>query len=182
MVLGYGWGRLQPVSARRVIAVAAFSSLLGASLACGNGKKSRPSVRRSAPTPERVVVARKPNPEPQPVAPPAPVRAPVPARAPDEDPRPRAASFRVEGVAEDDVLNIRSQPDANARVLGAIPPQESHVEGMGAPTTVARSTWQRVRYGGVTGWVNARFLRANAGGVESGNKGSRRRAKDEGEP
>lgn len=186
MVLSYGRGRLDRVCARRVITAAALSSLLGASLACGGAKKPRPPVRRSAPSTERVVA---PTADPEPVA--APVTAPVTARAADEDTRPRAAWFRVEGVAEDDVLNIRSQPDASSRVLGSIPPQEGYVEGLGAPTTVARSTWQRVHYAGVTGWVNARFLRANVGAppshevtgaVESGKPGGRRRPKDKGEP
>jgi hypothetical protein len=185
MVVSYGRGRLDAACARRLIAAAALSSLLGGSLACGDAKKLRP-VRRSSPSTEPVVapmVARAANTEPV-VVPPA-------ARPADEDNRPPAASFRVEGVAADDVLNIRSKPDANSRVLGSIPPQERRVEGLGAPTTVARSTWQRVRYAGVTGWVNARFLRANVAGppsheatgvVESGNLGGWRRVKDKAEP
>jgi len=169
-----------------LIAAAALSSLLGASLACRDAKKSRPPIRRSAISMEPVVA-----PEPARVADPEPVVAPKPARSADEDTRARAASFRVEGVAADDVLNIRSQPDANSRVLGSIPPQERDVEGLGAPSTVARSTWQRVRYAGITGWVNARFLRANVGGspsreatgaVESGNPMGRRRVQGKGEP
>jgi hypothetical protein len=169
-----------------LIAAAALSSLLGASLACRDAKKSRPRIRRSEPSMEPAVA-----PVPTRAAEAEPVVAPVPARAADEDNKPRAASFRVEGVAADDVLNIRSQPDASSRILGSIPPQESHVEGLGAPSTGARSTWQRVRYAGVTGWVNARFLRANVGGppshevtgaVESGNPMGWRRVKGKGEP
>ena len=145
--------------ARRLIAAVALSSLLGASLACRDAKKRRQPIRRSDPSTESVVM-----PVPARAADPEPVAAPVPARAADEDDRARAASFRVEGVAADDVLNIRAQPDASSRILGSIPPGERHVDGLGAPSTVARSTWQRVRYGSVTGWVNARFLRANVGG------------------
>jgi hypothetical protein len=188
-----GW-RLDFVFARRLIAAAALSSLLGGALACGDAKKSRRTIRRNETTEPAVVPepvrAREPvrAPDPEPVAPPAPAR--VPARAADENDGARVASFRVEGVAADDVLNIRSQPDANSRVLSSIPPQEKHVEGLGAPSTVARSTWQRVRYAGVTGWVNARFLRANigsppshevSGAVEPRNPTGSRRAKDKGE-
>jgi uncharacterized protein YgiM (DUF1202 family) len=89
-----------------------------------------------------------------------PIEAPVATRAADEDSSARGKWFRVDGVAADDVLNIRSKPDAKASVLGSIPPAEEHVEGVGAPNTVGRGTWQRVRYAGVVGWVNARFLTA----------------------
>jgi uncharacterized membrane protein len=67
-------------------------------------------------------------------------------------------------VAADDVLNMRSGPDAGAPVRGGIPPWTTHVEGVGAPATVGAAAWQRVRYAGVTGWVNARFLALNPGG------------------
>jgi len=74
------------------------------------------------------------------------------------------ASFRVSGVAADDVLNLRSEPDAEAPLRGGIPAWTTHVEGVGEPTTVGAAVWQRVQYAGVTGWVNARFLARNPDG------------------
>ena len=167
---------------RRAIAAAVLSSLLGALLACGDAKEPRRSagVRveplapggdedRTEPPAKRAPVERAPvERAPVKVRPTTPrtppVDAPVAARAADENKGARARSFRVEGVAADDALNIRSKPDARSAVLGSIPPGAADVEGLGAPNTVAKATWQRVRYAGVVGWVNARFLKANAGG------------------
>ena len=63
-------------------------------------------------------------------------------------------TYRVVNVEEDDVLNIRTAPAGDARVVGAIPPN-----GRGVQLVGACRTWCPVRYNGVTGWVNGRFLR-----------------------
>lgn len=104
----------------------------------------------------------------------APVAAPRPeAQAEPADETEGASandgstSYRVDGVAADDVLNIRVDPDAESASSGTIPPAAKHVEGLGAPKKVGATTWQRIRYGGAVGWVNARFLKANTGGVPS---------------
>jgi uncharacterized membrane protein len=93
---------------------------------------------------------------PKPSEPPAsaPSKPAAPARASAGSP----AFFRVQGVASDDVLNIRSNPDSGSRLLGTIPAGASAVEGIGAPTVAGSARWQRVRHGGTIGWVNARFL------------------------
>lgn len=72
------------------------------------------------------------------------------------------SSFRVDGVGAGDILNMRRGPDAASALVGAIPPGVTHVEGLGSPSTVGPSTWQRVRYAGAVGWVNARFLKPDA--------------------
>jgi len=72
--------------------------------------------------------------------------------------------FRVQDVAGDDVLNIRSNPDSSSLLLGTIPAGARHVEGIGAPRVAGAARWQRVRHGGTIGWVNARFLSADAAG------------------
>jgi uncharacterized membrane protein len=92
---------------------------------------------------------------------PAPAQPPA-ARAPAEQPAPQADSFSVVGVVPGDVLNLRSAPDASSALLGSIPPG-TEVIGVGTPTHVEQTTWQRVSYGGTVGWVNARFLKSNAG-------------------
>lgn len=67
-------------------------------------------------------------------------------------------SFRVDGVAAGDVLNMRRGPDAASSLVGAIPPGVRNVQGLGVPSSAGSSAWQRVRYAGAVGWVNARFL------------------------
>jgi uncharacterized membrane protein len=89
--------------------------------------------------------------------------APPPARQAADPPAPGSNSFSVVGVAADDVLNVRSAPDASSSIMGSIPPGTDHVIGVGTPTQVGQTVWQRVSYGGMMGWVNARFLTSAAG-------------------
>ena len=98
-------------------------------------------------------------------APPVPLGpAQPPAATPRaEQPAPEATSFSVVGVAEGDVLNMRSAPDPSSALVGSIPPGTTDVTGVGPPTPVEQTTWQRVSYGGIVGWVNTRFLKSNAG-------------------
>jgi uncharacterized membrane protein len=88
----------------------------------------------------------------------------APATAAPKPPEPAATEptavtrFRVQGVAADDVLNIRSNPDSSSSLLGTIPAGATQLEGIGAPSVAGSTRWQRVRHGGTVGWVNARFL------------------------
>jgi uncharacterized membrane protein len=82
----------------------------------------------------------------------------------------RVVSFRVDGVPSDDVLNIRSSPDAASALVGAIPAGTANVDGLGMPSVVGQTTWQRVRHGDAVGWVNARFLKPNAGEAAPASK------------
>jgi uncharacterized membrane protein len=106
---------------------------------------------------------------PKPSEPPAsaPSRPAAPAPASDGAP----AFFRVQGVASDDVLNIRSNPDSGSLLLGTIPAGASSVEGIGAPTVAGSARWQRVRHGGTIGWVNARFLSRDEAAGHGGSPG-----------
>lgn len=63
-------------------------------------------------------------------------------------------TYRVVHVENGDVLNIRTAPLGNARVVGEIPPNGRGVELVGDCRT-----WCPVRYNGVTGWVAGRYLR-----------------------
>lgn len=94
----------------------------------------------------------------------------APASPPSAAPPPAPASaagsvtfFRVQGVAADDALNIRSRPDSSSPSLGTIPAGARAVEGIGAPSVAGAARWQRVRHGGAVGWVNARFLSPDEG-------------------
>jgi len=79
----------------------------------------------------------------------APVLLRLPASAQDA-----VRTYRVVHVHDDDVLNIRTAPSGDARIVGAIPPNGRGVELIGD----CRS-WCPVRYNGMSGWVSGRYLR-----------------------
>lgn len=82
--------------------------------------------------------------------------------------------FRVTGVAANDVLNVRAAPDAGAARLGEIPPNADGIRSLGCQGGLSFAEWQqateaeraaalhtrwcRVAFGGVEGWVAARYL------------------------
>jgi len=82
--------------------------------------------------------------------------------------------FRVTGVAADDVLNIRLEPDPGAPKIGEIPPNGDGIRNLGCQgglsfaewqaatpeqrAAAQRARWCRIAYGGVQGWVAGRFL------------------------
>jgi len=87
--------------------------------------------------------------------------------------------FRVVGVASNDVLNIRSEPNASAPKIGSIPPGADGVRNLGCEggmsfaewevatpaerEAAAHNRWCRIVYGGVEGWVAGRFLDEGSG-------------------
>lgn len=126
------------------------------SLACQTAEPAKPGgaaggarAPASSPAP-----AAAPPPQTPPVAPPVTTPSTPSAASADGS----LAFFQVRGVAPDDTLNIRSQPDSNAPSLGTIAAGTTRVEGIGAATLVGSARWQRVRHAGSIGWVNARFL------------------------
>ncbi len=66
---------------------------------------------------------------------------------------------QVVGVAENDSLNIRSQPDAGAEIVGTLPPN-SFIDVL---DTSPNGGWALVSADFTTGWVSARFLRIAEG-------------------
>ncbi len=84
--------------------------------------------------------------------------------------------FKVNGVASNDVLNIRSKADPHAKKLGEIPPGADCVKNLGckggltmseftdlskkeqAAILRKRPRWCHVEYNGIKGWVSARYL------------------------
>jgi len=84
--------------------------------------------------------------------------------------------YRVVGVAEGDVLNIRAEPGAAAEKIGEIPAGASCVRNLGCQgglsfeefTSLSESEkaerlkqnprWCRIEHQGVTGWVAGRYL------------------------
>ena len=82
--------------------------------------------------------------------------------------------FMVRGVASDDVLNIRQEPNAQSQKLGEIPHDGNGIQNLGCEGGLSYGEWQeasqaereaaekrrwcRIAYNGVEGWVAARFL------------------------
>ncbi len=64
------------------------------------------------------------------------------------------ASFRVAGVEDDDMLNVRSGPSELYPPVGELPPEGRGVKIVGP----CRADWCPIRYGSVSGWVNRSFL------------------------
>lgn len=63
--------------------------------------------------------------------------------------------FDVTGVAQNDVLNIRSAPNAQAVILGTLAPDAHNIEVVGFDET---GRWAQVNAGPVSGWASARYL------------------------
>ncbi len=101
----------------------------------------------------------------------APVaQAPAPLMQTDL-PQIATASYRVTGVAADDVLNVRSGPGVENTIVGMLPPNASGITPTGQSAQAADGgTWWQIAnpvLPGGTGWVNAQFLAADAAPVPS---------------
>lgn len=70
------------------------------------------------------------------------------------------ALYDVQGVAEDDVLNIRAEPSAGASIVGQLAHDAEAVEVI-RPNP--RQTWGLVNHGEGTGWVSLSYLQRRPG-------------------
>ena len=86
----------------------------------------------------------------------APPATASPTPTPNQTPVPKL--YRVVGVAEDDVLYVRSKPGPQNTYVGKIPADGVDIQILEGSERVGQSTWVRVNYKGITGWVNSRFL------------------------
>ena len=84
--------------------------------------------------------------------------------------------FKVNGVASNNVLNMRSKADPNAKKVGGVPPGANCVKNLGCKGGLSmseftdlskkeqatilrkRPRWCYVEYRGIKGWVSARYL------------------------
>jgi hypothetical protein len=123
-----------------------------------------PPPRRSARHASRVAAVAAAPPEPQPVR----------AAYHQVDDKPQGGGpcaggtskgerLAVQGVAADDVLNVREAPDKASAVLGALPPDATGVRGLANRRRVGTSSWREVECGQLHGWVNERFLAPDNG-------------------
>jgi hypothetical protein len=66
--------------------------------------------------------------------------------------------YRVTGVRDDDVLNVRDGPGVGNSIVGTIPADGTGVQVTGPILFVGPSRWVPVVYQGTVGWVNFRLL------------------------
>jgi len=62
-------------------------------------------------------------------------------------------TYRVTGVEDWDVLNVRSRPSARSRIVGALDPGTCGIEILRD-----RRGWLKIRFGDTRGWVNGRYI------------------------
>ncbi len=67
--------------------------------------------------------------------------------------------FFVWGVAQDDVLNVRSGPGVDNPIVATLAPNSTDFTVFDTVEWVDTSRWQTIKTGDVVGWVNAAFLR-----------------------
>lgn len=83
-------------------------------------------------------------------------------------------SWKVTGVAANDVLNVRAQPNASSPIVGTVPPDGRGLANLGctgipdfaqwqrlserAKRNAGAQRWCRVRYRDTEGWVRGKFL------------------------
>jgi len=65
--------------------------------------------------------------------------------------------LRVIGVQRGDVLWIRAGPSANHRKVGSVPFDGRGINNLGC-RSFGQSFWCQVKYRGVVGWSNGRYL------------------------
>ncbi len=98
-------------------------------------------------------------------APTVPAPAPddsLPGTALDMGPGP-GTTVGVVGVAFDDVLNVRTIPDATSDPIASLPPMAADIVHTGRKRSVGASIWWEVQVPEGVGWANARFLAPPAG-------------------
>lgn len=68
-------------------------------------------------------------------------------------------TYQVNGVAQDDVLNIRTEPTATSELVGTFAPFDHHIEVL---RTTPDGKWGYVGAGERNGWTAMRFLQATS--------------------
>lgn len=122
----------------------------------------RPTIKAAAkkivqqPVKKPVVAAAAPKPEPIPSSYPYPESGDNALEAGAEA-APVPVSFSVYGVAEDDVLNMRSGPSDEYAIVGVIPPNASAVRMVGSCVAL----WCEIQFRNTRGWVNRYYLAQN---------------------
>ncbi len=73
--------------------------------------------------------------------------------------------FNVDGVAANDVLNVRARPDASSPIIGTLAPDAQDIEVVEEDET---ARWGRINLREDSGWVSMRYLAYQVGVWEEG--------------
>lgn len=73
---------------------------------------------------------------------------------------PLPALFDVTGVASNDTLNVRRDPDPAAPIVGTLAPEARNIEVIEASP---RDIWGRINIGEISGWVSLKYLERQPG-------------------
>ncbi|MCP5025755.1 MAG: SH3 domain-containing protein, partial [Actinomycetia bacterium] len=96
------------------------------------------------------------------------------------DPGPPAPRLlMVIGVADNDVLNVRAEPDASSPIVYTLPPTADEVVATGPVRHVEGQVWLQVETPSDPGWANATFLLEYTVDPEPGRYRVRRVAADD---
>jgi hypothetical protein len=150
-----------------------LSLLLLLAAACGGLEAPTPVSTLALPTqpPALESVATETSP-PDPTAVPTSTATEAPTTAPVSSPTATAVpatatppvstsnqtSYAVIFVEPNDTLNVRSGPGVDFGIVGTVPPTATDVQITGSGQFVSGSTWVPIQRGGLSGWVNSRFL------------------------
>ncbi len=159
----------QPMPARQLGTLSAKPSLNAAKSGAVVAKKptAPPAVSVSAPKPKAPSLNKPLSAAPVPAKPPVRAQTPAappptklaavaPRAAPVAKPQPRydVASFRVGGVRDNDVLNVRSGPSEDHYAIGIIAPTGRGITIIGG----CRADWCPIKHRSISGWVNRYYL------------------------
>ena len=150
-----------------------LSFLLLLAVACGGLEASTPVPTLALPTqPPALESVATETPPPDPTAVPSstdteapttspantPIATAVPATATPPANTSNQTSYAVIFVEPNDTLNVRSGPGVDFGIVGTVPPTATDIQITGSGQFVSGSTWVPIQRGGLSGWVNSRFL------------------------
>lgn len=138
-----------------LVGVLAFMFMFGGIGATVDGNQPFESGITTPPIPENKIRSEIPpdNSTRQPDV--SPARTITPATLPDS---PRLVTYRVTGVTTGDVLYIRPAPGNIKTFVGKIPPGAAGIIVTGSAVRVGKTSWLPIKYNGINGWVNKKFI------------------------
>ena len=84
-------------------------------------------------------------------------------------PEASATTISVFGVADDDVLNVRSSAGVGSEILATLPPDTTGIVHLGDVELIGDETWWEIA-GPANGWVNRAFLAVHLKQSDSGDE------------
>lgn len=78
--------------------------------------------------------------------------------------------YKVQRVAADDSLNMRTTAGVQGAIVSAIPADGTGVVSTGREQKLGRSTWAEVHWSGKSGWVNKYYLAADTRVLNAANQ------------